>query len=639
MYEQFFGFSEPPFNLTPDPKFLFLSRQHKEALANLSYGIKGRKGFVVLTGEVGSGKTTICRALFQELDLEKTRLALILNSMLTEVELLQAINEEFAIHSSSTSKKELLQVLNEYLLRENVEGNNVILIIDEAQNLPFPTLELIRMISNLETETEKLIQIVLVGQPELQEILRRPDLEQLRQRITVRYHITPLNLEETKTYVQRRIEVAGPQVEVEISNAAYERLYQLTRGVPRKINVICDRAFLAAYVENTYGITEHHVNRAAEELGEDMPEDSIIDAEVNADEDGKSSDRSSLTAEQARIYAGLVLITIVIVMASITASIYFVNRQQKMMLEDFSASSDGQRMNPATDNSGAGASTAGASAKSLLNNPDSVIDRDEPTGPLSERPTPKPTPKVETAEAGEGSGITKSKPKRPPAYQYNWEYDSNGVLRVIDSSFAESAAFFNMLAIWGIVFPIEQFEQFSPEKLKNMPFERSKLELRRVSWQAGWRDAIALNIPFIVRWSDPKSELSNYVLVRSVEGRMVVVLDGLRGQKSIQRDRIENNILEVIFYYFDEEGIMGLAPGFKGGVVTALQKRLSAIGTYDVSPPTGEFDRVTQSAVKAVQKQCGLEQTGDVNPLTACAIQTLSRPDRPVLWEQGGYEE
>ncbi|GAB4310923.1 MAG: hypothetical protein Kow0059_00630 [Candidatus Sumerlaeia bacterium] len=641
MYEHFFGFNEPPFNLTPDPRFLFLSQQHKEALASLLYGIQERKGFVVLTGEVGSGKTTICRTLFQELDPSRTQLALILNSLLTEVELLQAINEEFALPSTSTSKKELLQVLNGFLLRENAQGRNVILIIDEAQNLPFPTLELIRMISNLETETEKLIQIVLVGQPELQDILRRPELEQLRQRLAVRYHIAPLNREEMETYIRRRLEVAGAKVQIDWTAGALDRLYQLTRGVPRKINVLCDRALLAAYVESTYSITERLINKAADELGESEPAEPLpaLPADATSEKHAAGKPAAFLSALQIKAIAAAAAFVVVVVLAAVALSIYWVNRQQQAMLERMFPRT-AQSAAPAAPNSeSAGAVIPVVSAKALLNDPNTRIQPGEPPGPLSERPTPTPPP-AQPAEADGAGPSGEHRRARPPvpAYRFDWEYDDNGVLRVADGQFAESSAFFNLLALWNIRFDAEEFRRFSPDRLRNFPYERSTMDLRREVWAVEWRKAVRLNIPFIAGWNDPRGRLSPYVVVRRVEGQMVTILDGVHGLLSLGRDQIEPYFHMAVFYYFDPEGITGLAPGASGDAVTALQEKLLVMKVFQ-GRATGQFDAGTQRAVRQVQKSFGLDETGEVDRLTACVIQSHSRPDRPVLWEQGGYDE
>ena len=246
MYTAYYGFSEKPFNITPDPKFVFLSRQHREALAHLLYGIRERGGFIEITGEIGAGKTTLCRTLLGHLD-DDTSAALIFNPDLTATELLQSINEELGIPIEGVSKKALVNALNTHLLAEREKDRNVVLIIDEAQDLQPSVLEQIRLLSNLETDTEKLIQIVLMGQPELREILARPELKQLNQRITVRYHLASLDREETARYIEHRLDVAGGANKVRFTANALRSIHRRTRGIPRLINVLCDRCLLAGF--------------------------------------------------------------------------------------------------------------------------------------------------------------------------------------------------------------------------------------------------------------------------------------------------------------------------------------------------------------------------------------------------------
>ncbi len=246
MYLDFHGFREKPFNLTPDPRFVFLSKTHKEAFAHLLYGINHRVGFIGLTGEVGSGKTTVLRALLSQLDPEHHRTALIFNPCLSAPELLRNINREFGITTSSNSWNPL-DGLNQFLLQQNIEGRTVVLIIDEAQNLEAPVLEQIRLISNLETDTEKLIQIVLSGQPELAQILERNEMRQLSQRIVVRYHLQPMDFQDTVHYISHRLRVAGGRNGIIFSNGALRQIYRYSKGLPRLINAACDRALMAAY--------------------------------------------------------------------------------------------------------------------------------------------------------------------------------------------------------------------------------------------------------------------------------------------------------------------------------------------------------------------------------------------------------
>lgn len=266
MYEKFFQFAEPPFKLTPDPRFFFFSKKHEEAFDHIRYGIQERKGFIVVTGEVGTGKTTLSRLLLEKLD-KKIQTSMIFNPSLSTIELLQAINHDFGIEGVSTSKKKLVEDLNQFLLQTLRQGGNALLIIDEGQNLSTECLEEIRMLSNLETEREKLLQILLIGQPELREKLNQPDLRQLNQRIAVRFHLEPLGLEETKGYVRYRLGVAGGRERTFFTTKALEKLYRHTGGVPRLVNILCDKALLAAYVQESRVVNHLSVERAVKEWG------------------------------------------------------------------------------------------------------------------------------------------------------------------------------------------------------------------------------------------------------------------------------------------------------------------------------------------------------------------------------------
>lgn len=265
MFEQYFGLSENPFNVTPDPKFLFLSKAHEEALSYLRYGIDQRKGFIMITGEVGAGKTTICRALLGSLP-KTVRTALVLNPALSDIELLQTINQDFGLDASSTSKKTLLDGLYEFLINVFVTGENAVLIIDECQNLSVDVLEQIRMLSNLETEKEKLLQVVLVGQPELVKVLASPNMKQLDDRIVLRYHIWPLNLRDTKSYINHRLIISGAHGDISFTALAFRLIYHQSRGIPRRINSVAERSLLIAYLKATKRVTSRIVLGAIREL-------------------------------------------------------------------------------------------------------------------------------------------------------------------------------------------------------------------------------------------------------------------------------------------------------------------------------------------------------------------------------------
>jgi general secretion pathway protein A len=255
MYKKFFGFKERPFQLVPNPEYLFLSRSHEEALAHLTYGGYEGDGFVEITGEVGTGKTTLCRVFLENLDVD-TVAAYIFNPKLDALQLLKAINDEFGLDSSADNTKELIDTLNRFLIEKKKKGQKVIVIIDEAQNLSKPVLEQLRLLSNLETTTSKLLQIFLVGQPELAEILDSAELRQLGQRISLSAHIVPLSFRETRDYIEHRIHIASAQIPLaKFTRAAIRRIYRFSGGIPRLINIACNRALLTAF-----GLGRHTVS-------------------------------------------------------------------------------------------------------------------------------------------------------------------------------------------------------------------------------------------------------------------------------------------------------------------------------------------------------------------------------------------
>lgn len=277
MYTSFFGFQEKPFNLTPDARYLFLSPHHKEALDHLLYGINERKGFIAITGGIGTGKTTLCRTLMSHLD-KSTKTALIFNSFISDNELLKTIIQEFAIdmRPNAESKKNYTDALNTFLLNNFSQGGNAVLLIDEAQNLSHTVLEQIRMLSNLETEKEKLIQIVLVGQYELVELLATPSLRQLNERITVRYDLKALKHEDIKGYVEHRLVVAGGRGNVRFTNGAFKKVYAYSRGNPRRINAVCDRALLIAYAKEEHVISKGMIGKAIRDISENVAIDHLL---------------------------------------------------------------------------------------------------------------------------------------------------------------------------------------------------------------------------------------------------------------------------------------------------------------------------------------------------------------------------
>lgn len=267
MYKSFFGLKENPFNVNPDPRYLFLTKQIEEALSGLMYGIQTRKGFITLTGEVGTGKTTLVNRLLDWLHLKRTKTAFLFNSRMNTNQLFDFIMAEFDIPCDNKSKSQQLMKLNHWLLDRYRAGETAVLIVDEAQNLTFPVLEEIRLLTNLETSTEKLLQIVLSGQPELEERLKLPQLRQLRQRITLRCRTTPLTKEQTREYVQERLRIAGADPLQEIFSAkALESIHYFSMGIPRVINLLCEHALINSFVEQQKIVESKVIDDVAREF-------------------------------------------------------------------------------------------------------------------------------------------------------------------------------------------------------------------------------------------------------------------------------------------------------------------------------------------------------------------------------------
>lgn len=268
MYQGYYGLTEMPFHITPDPKFLYLSPPHQEALQHLRYGVKERKGFIVLVGEVGCGKTTLCRQFLTELSPTHYDTALILNPRLTETQMLKAILTELGETHLARSKNDLVAQMNKVLLERIAAGREIVLIVDEAQNLSFEVFEQVRLLSNLETDKQKLLQIILMGQPELKEKLAAEELRQLRQRILVHYDLLPLTRAETDHYIHHRLALAGGSGRPRFTSWALRHIHRCSRGVPRIINNLCDKSMLSAFIRDSDEVNYWDARRAAREMAQ-----------------------------------------------------------------------------------------------------------------------------------------------------------------------------------------------------------------------------------------------------------------------------------------------------------------------------------------------------------------------------------
>src|SRR5450432_201537 len=270
MYMRFFGLKQQPFSLAPDPRYLYMSKRHREALAHLLYGVGGGGGFVLLSGEIGAGKTTVCRCFLEQIP-KRCNVAYIFNPKLTVLELVKSICDEFHVpinvaDGQQTTVKTYVDALNDFLLKTHAVGQNNVLIIDEAQMLSADVLEQLRLLTNLETNERKLLQIVLIGQPELRTMLEQPELEQLAQRVIARFHLNALSSKETEHYIRHRLSVAGMTRAIPFDHKALQRIHEITRGVPRRINLLCDRVMLGAYAHGRHSIDVPMIEKAASEV-------------------------------------------------------------------------------------------------------------------------------------------------------------------------------------------------------------------------------------------------------------------------------------------------------------------------------------------------------------------------------------
>jgi len=597
MYRKFFGLAEDPFNLTPDSRFLYLSSKHREALANLLFGIQERKGFITLTGEIGSGKTTLCRTLTNELDPETTRLALILNSYLNEVELLQTINEDFGIPAESSSKKDLIKELNRFLLEENLAGHNVVLIIDEAQNLSIQVLEQIRMLSNLETETEKLIQIVLMGQPELLDLLSRPELEQLNQRISVRYHINPLDREDVSYYIRHRLFVARAQIDIEFTAQALKLIYDFTGGIPRKINVLCDRCLLAAYSKVSYTIDAGIAKEAIAEIeGENRR---LKKAQPRAIQAGE-------TVKPSRL-----ILLFFIIAAVIGGGIYIGMRFARQEYPE----------NP----SGLIEADQTPGLPSYLESENTRISGDAATSKSLASASPTPVKK-------------KSKSRPRTVHLYNWQYDGNGVCRVNHPAYSHPACIITWLRLWNIEVELDDFRDLSPETIQSLDLTRNEtLGLKKMYLPGDLEQAIGFDLPLILVLNDPPENMAPEVVLIRAEGMSFTIGDPLRGRKTIHRGKIQDRVSSCLLLYFDRHGLGSIVRGEQSERVKTMQESLHKGGYYK-DAINGIFGVGTRNAVRRFQRYYELEATGNLDQETVILLSTRMITMRPRLFSSGGED-
>ena len=606
MYNKFFGLAEAPFNITPDSRFLFLSDRHREALSALLYGIKERKGFILLTGEIGSGKTTLSRALVNDLKNEDVRVAVILNPVLSELELLKAINDEFEIPSYYNTKKGLIDELNRFLIAENHRGANVAILIDEAQNLTPELLEQIRMLSNLETESEKLLQIVLIGQPELNETMSLPGLTQLNQRVAVRYHITPLTREEMEAYIQHRLFVARAKIEVEFTEPAFKLCFEHTGGIPRRINVVCDRALLACYAAGSYTVDDKIMAKAVQEVrGDAQPSAAGAVHGVGA----LAALAARLATSKAAILGAAVAACLLLILGGVALGVKLANMGA---VETAPGSRPRQVANPATNPEGTAGAMMGAPPDSAAPNSG---DTDTTPGAKADHPA-APTPTPDWAQ------LRRNKP--------NWMWEKSAPLvRVNSPKAAFRAAQLSILKMWGIAVDLREMAKLGEDLVVHGELKSDKLKIYQTPVPGGYFDAVRLNVPLIVKLRDPQPNESEHVVLLRSEGMAADVGDPIWGLKTYKTDDFRKRWDSAIAVFVDVKGLKDLRRGDKDDRVRGLQEFLKEKGY--LADITGTYDVKTTEAVRKLQGYYKLPETGNLDDLTALILNSRMMDGGPKL--------
>lgn len=545
MYCNYYGFREKPFNITPNPRFLYLSKNHKEAFAHLLYGINGHAGFIELSGEVGTGKTTVLRTILEQLDDESHRTALILNPCLSALELLRHINREFGIPHEGLENGALLEELNRFLLLENSAGKTIVLVIDEAQNLSPAVLEQIRLISNLETESDKLIQILLAGQPELNALLARAELRQLSQRIIVRYHLLPMDFEDSCSYIRHRLQIAGGGEWINFSAAAMKRIFTFAKGSPRLINIACDRALLIGYTEDSKEISAEIAVKAIREL--------------------KGSNR--YPALQPKIVAVL-LVTLLI------AAILLQKLPGKIAAY--------QKVNtppPVT-----------ASASASRNIPKADAPATEKQAVLNREPI-KPLPALLQPQATRPPLESGTKEQHLP-----WQELPKGTYAAVDA----------VARLWKLPPPSLPEKKQNPPRLATLA-RQSGLSTLPITGRVG--KLLGMDVPVIVEIELPGKHDLRYIALTGVNQDRITIAPPLDGRSEIPRKELEGVLTGRGFILWKNHQNIPVHLAANSAAIEVIRLQILLIGTgHFKAEPSGVFDAATATALNQFSKKHRLKE-------------------------------
>lgn len=573
MYKKFFNMKERPFQLTPNPEYLYMSRIHEEAMAHLTYALSQGDGFVEITGEVGTGKTTLCRSFLENLDETRDVVAYIFNPKLDEVDLLKSINDEFGVPSAYDNPKALIDALNRFLMDQKSRGKKVVLVIDEAQNLSKPVLEQLRLLSNLETTKSKLLQIILIGQPELSQMLDSYELRQLGQRITLSYHLKPLRFQETRSYIEHRISIASAKPTAKFTKSAIRAIHRFSGGTPRLINIAADRCLLTAWGVNKTTITGAIAKDA---LGE-----------LSARGDRKDAEKT--------IWKPIAILSMCIsfvLLAGMGVLLY--NYPHKNPAEA------AEQVAPALEQ------------KTFI--PELQPQKKEQTRLLPEE--------AETTEntvlpAPAGSPEESEPPRQHLVQKENPGLTLDEALRKLSTRSSRLQAFAAVMNLWNHPFYSGKYlaHATDEEAFFSLAAQTNGFSMERI--EGDINSVIRLNLPAVLMFYSPDEAHPVYLALKRVENNTV----HLAGENDIE---IETNLSELSFYwsklayipwknYLGFEGV--LPRESTGESILALKNLLQDIGFRDIEMGP-EYDDFTRTAVETVQERNGIPVDGMVGPIT-----------------------
>jgi len=577
MYNSFYGFKERPFQLVPNPAYLYLSRSHEEAMAHVVYAISQGEGFVEITGEVGMGKTTLCRAVLENQD-QDTEAAYIFNPKLDALQLLKAINDEFGVSSSGETAKELIDSLNAFLMKKKMEGKKAVLIIDEAQNLTKDVLEQLRLLSNLETTTSKLIQIILAGQPELGELLDSHELSPLGQRITLRCYLTPLSYRETREYIHHRIQVASQKPEVCFTRLALRAIYNYSGGIPRLINIVCDRALLTAYGLNRKRISGPIARSSIRELS------------------SRGDVRRLRLQRKGRMSLSMGVVLGVFIAALYLAALFLIiHRSVDLKINRLIESGEIER-------------------PKVTQEVDSVQDPQDHGGAFAM-----------TQEGGGGVAQEdrgRSEPTGRREFSPAAVADLGGVLGKINRRSSRALAMKAAIDLWSAS-PVNSavlHEMEDDQAFFKLAARQNGLSIHRVEGDLDF--LLKLNLPAVLECYLQGGGAPRYLTLARVYEEDLVLLGGTM-EEGIQtgRDQLTAYWSRVAYVVWkDFLSLPGtLAPRYTSDAVLTLKMFMHDLG-YDEMDITPTYDEMTAKAIKEIQDKHGIPVDGMVGPLTKMAL-------------------